>query len=146
MGDFIIKYWIEIGFGLITTLFGFLWARGRKEVQKYKELIQQEQLEKFDQRIELKMAPLSTKLDALKTSFEDFDKKYINDRLAVRDGYRFRILFLCDQYITRGNITPKEYQQLSELFKVYEQMHGNGQAKERYEIAIHLPIKHDDEE
>lgn len=141
MAEWIARYWLEVGFGLITALFGFLWISGRKQVEKYKSLLEDEKLEKLDERIKAKIAPLDVKISSVQNDIKSLKETYLKDAHAVRDGYRYRIIHLADYYIDRGNITADEYSQLSELFKVYEQMGGNGQAKERYEIAIHLPFK-----
>lgn len=37
-------------------------------------------------------------------------------------------------------MTQEQYDQLSEFFKVYELLGGNGQAKALFERAIELPI------
>ena len=55
-------------------------------------------------------------------------------------SYRFRLMQLCKIYIRQQYITQDQYDQLSEFFKIYELLGGNGQAKEYYERAIELPI------
>ena len=45
---------------------------------------------------------------------------------------------LCKQYIKQGYITPEQYDQLTEFYKVYHDLGGNGQAKEFYDKAVSL--------
>jgi hypothetical protein len=38
-------------------------------------------------------------------------------------------------------MTQEQYDQLSEFYRIYSGLGGNGQAKEYYELALELPIK-----
>ena len=50
---------------------------------------------------------------------------------------------LCKQYIKQGYITPEQYDQLTEFYKIYHDLGGNGQAKEFYDKALSLPCHGD---
>ena len=55
--------------------------------------------------------------------------------------YRYRLIALCKLYLRQGYMTESQYDQLTEFYKLYHGLGGNGQAKEYYEKAIELPIK-----
>ena len=44
-------------------------------------------------------------------------------------------------YLHQGYMTSDQYEQLSEFFKVYSGLGGNGQAKAYYDKAMQLPVK-----
>ena len=53
-----------------------------------------------------------------------------------------RIIYLGTKYITRGYITPDEYENLNDyLYHPYEENGGNGSAKRVMEQVRALPIK-----
>ena len=51
---------------------------------------------------------------------------------------------LCKLYLKQGYMTQPQYDQLSEFFKLYSNLGGNGQAKEYYEKTMKLQIKEGD--
>lgn len=59
----------------------------------------------------------------------------------IISSYKFRLIQLCKAYIKQGYMTQEQYDQLSEFYRVYSGLGGNGQAKEYYELALELPIK-----
>ena len=54
-------------------------------------------------------------------------------------SYRFRLVQLCKGFIAQGYITSSQMEQLTEFYKLYTGLGGNGQAKVYYEKAIALP-------
>lgn len=56
-------------------------------------------------------------------------------------SYRFRLIQLCKIYLKQKYLTQDQYDQLTEFYKVYEGLGGNGQAKEYYEKAVRLEIR-----
>ena len=61
----------------------------------------------------------------------------------TRCAWRYRIRVLCHVYLKRGYITTEEFNQLQEMYTLYNALGGNGQTKELYEKTIQLPIKDD---
>lgn len=55
-------------------------------------------------------------------------------------SYKFRLMHLCKMYIAQKYITQDQYDQLTEMYKLYAYLGGNGQAKKYYDRAIALPI------
>ena len=60
-------------------------------------------------------------------------------------SYRFRLVQLCKGFLAQGYITPAQMEQLTEFYKLYTGLGGNGQAKIYYDKAMLLPLKVDDE-
>ena len=71
----------------------------------------------------------------------DTEKRHLNIIIA---SYRYRLIALCKEFINKGYITTDEYEQLSEFYKVYHDLGGNGQAEEYYRRAMSLGPKPDE--
>ena len=56
-------------------------------------------------------------------------------------SYRFRLIQLCKIYLKQKYMTQDQYDQLTEFYKLYEGLGGNGQAKEYYEKTVKLEIR-----
>jgi len=59
----------------------------------------------------------------------------------IVDSYKFRLTQMCRLYLKQGYMTQDQYDQLTEFYKLYEALGGNGQAKQYFEKTIALPIK-----
>jgi hypothetical protein len=60
-------------------------------------------------------------------------------------SYRYRLIQLCKAFLSQGYITTSQMEQLTEFYKVYTGLGGNGAAKVYYDKAINLPTKVEDE-
>ena len=134
------EHWIEILFGLIAAgALAFCKYLG-KQLKNYKVLLDKQDDEHLKQVIDKRLEPIKQDLDDLRELISDA----IHDEEALKDSlvssYRFRLMQLCKIYIRQKYMTQEQYDQLSEFFKVYELLGGNGQAKALYERAIELPI------
>lgn len=56
-------------------------------------------------------------------------------------SYRYRLVQLCKIYIRQGYMTQDQYDQLTEFYKLYTALGGNGQAQDYYEKTIKLEIR-----
>jgi hypothetical protein len=52
---------------------------------------------------------------------------------------------LCTKYLKQGYITPTQFEGLSEFYKVYTALGGNGQAKTYYEKILELEVRDHEE-
>lgn len=134
------EHWIEILFGLIAAgALGFCKYLG-KQLKNYKVLLDKQDDEHLKEVIDKRLEPIKQDLVDLRELLSDA----IHDEEALKDSlvgsYRFRLMQLCKIYIRQKYMTQEQYDQLSEFFKVYELLGGNGQAKALYERAIELPI------
>lgn len=71
----------------------------------------------------------------------DTEQRHLNIIIA---SYRYRLIALCKEFINQGYITTDQYEQLSEFYKVYHDLGGNGQAEEYYHRAMSLGPKPDE--
>jgi hypothetical protein len=59
-------------------------------------------------------------------------------------SYRFRLIQLCKGFLAQGYITASQMEQLTEFYKLYKGLGGNGQAEIYYNKAIALDLKTDE--
>lgn len=129
MWEWITKYWIEVLFSGVVAILGLVIKYFASEMQKYKKLLEEEELDRFAKKLDEKLSPVVNRVEELET--------HINDIML---SYKFRIISLCQDYLDVGSMNQKQYDQLSELYKLYTSLHGNGQAQEYYEKTKRLPI------
>ena len=87
------------------------------------------------------LKPFNDRLEALEDHIST-DKKVGKTYLElILDSYRFRLVSLCKAYLRQGYMTQEQYDKLTEFYKVYHGMGGNGQVDDYYTKAIALPIK-----
>ena len=112
-----------------------------KEIQK---LYDGEEAKTIDKAIDKKLEPIIEELDELRMALQknrDLEDAHLK---IILSSYRYRLMSLCKQYIKQGYITPEQYDQLTEFYKVYHDLGGNGQAKEFYDKAVSLQCHGDD--
>lgn len=114
--------------------------RKEQERQKIRELIHEE-----TQPIVNELEEIYHRVEGMEFDIENCERQERQDIAAIRVSYRFRLVSLCKSYIHKGYMTTGEYEQLSEFFRVYESIGGNGQAKEWYDRACELTIRDDEE-
>lgn len=88
--------------------------------------------------IDVHLEPLINDIEELRTyiiNLSDTEQKHVN---LIVSSYRYRLIALCKAYIAQGYITVSQYEQLSEFYRVYSGLGGNGQAKGYFETAIAL--------
>ena len=68
-------------------------------------------------------------------------EKYHHDLGLITNSYKFRFIQLCKSHLSDGYISNEDFEQLTEMYKLYTGLGGNGQAKEYYEKVLKLPIR-----
>ena len=139
----------EILFGLISAaVIGYAKFKNSK-LMKAKEqaeqnaatLAEQKLDAKIEGKIEVELEPIFQELEDLRQycrDNENLEKSHMNLIVA---SYRFRLVQLCKGFLSQGYITAAQMEQLSEFYKLYTGLGGNGQAKMYYEKAVALPLK-----
>jgi hypothetical protein len=61
----------------------------------------------------------------------------------IINSYKFRLIQLCKTHLRDGYITESDFEQITEMYKLYHGLGGNGQAQEYYEKVIKLEIHPD---
>ena len=141
---FIQNNWPSILLTLVTTgslaFCKHLWSR----MKNYKQLLDEKNSEALDDQIEEKLNPIAEEVEKLREYIRQVDQAETYKMNLIIDSYKFRLVQLCKLYLKQGYMTQPQYDQLSEFFKVYSNLGGNGQAKEYYEKTMKLQIKEGD--
>lgn len=172
--DILTKYALEIFFGLISAaLLGFCkhLINKNKELTRMQQADQNRQ---YRQMILDEIHPIIDELTRLKseiitidnnaktalTQFKDVcDKEHehmygdLNDIQAKNDenfrliinSYKFRLIQLCKTHLRDGYISESDFEQITEMYKLYHGLGGNGQAQEYYDKVIELEIRKDND-
>ena len=111
-----------------------------KEIQKLYDVEEQKAV---DKNIDKKLQPIYEELEELRIALRKDRELEESHMKIILSSYRYRLMSLCKQYIKQGYITPEQYDQLTEFYKVYHELGGNGQAKEFYDKALSLPCHGD---
>ena len=67
-----------------------------------------------------------------------------NFKLII-NSYKFRLIQLCKTHLRDGFITESDFEQITEMYKLYHGLGGNGQAQEYYDKVLELDIKKDND-
>lgn len=127
---FIAEHWVSLIFGLISTGAVAYCRFFYKKFKEFERIEEEKSKEQIEAMIEERIQPL-----------KDMHAETMHNFIAIRDSYKYRLIELCKIYLERGHITAKEYDQLSEMWKVYHELGGNSQAEDYYYKVEDLPVK-----
>lgn len=149
-----IEWGTEILFALISAaVLGYAKWHGDKlkkeklQAEENARILADQQMEKrINHSIEIELEPIYQELEDLRQycrDNENLEKSHMNLIVA---SYRFRLIQLCKGFLKQGYITPAQMEQLTEFYKLYTGLGGNGSAKVYYDKALLLPlnVEHDD--
>ena len=164
------KYGLELIFGLISAgtlaFCKYLWGKNKEleklqkedENRKYRQMIINEiepildELAKAEDDIKHLDTDVQASIAALKAA-ADIEHKHMykdleriqgnNDRNfnLIINSYKFRLIQLCKSHLRDNFITEEDFEQITEMYKLYHGLGGNGQAQEYYEKVLKLEIK-----
>lgn len=170
--EIITEHLIEIIFGLISAgALGFckhLWSKN-KELEKlqkadqnrqYREMILneiepiQEELTRLHNEINSVDNDFKKDIDEVKNNAKREHKHMYDDLNKVQkeneknfnliiNSYKFRLIQLCKTHLKDNYITNSDFEQITEMYKLYHGLGGNGQAQEYYERVLALEMKPD---
>lgn len=141
MWAFIAEHLVEIIFALISAGALAFCRYLYKQLKAYKQLLNDKKYEDLDDRIDEKLKPILDDIEEIRGYIRKAESKENRDLELIIASYRFRLVQLCKLYIKKGYMTQDEYDQLTEFFKLYSSLGGNGQAKEYYEKTVKLEIR-----
>ena len=141
MVEFLSKYGIELVMSLITAGALAFCKYMYSQMKNYKKLLEEKDHDELDNEIDKKLEPIVQEIEELRKYIREVDVNENNRINLIIASYRFRLVQLCQIYLRQGYITSDQYEQLSEFFKVYSGLGGNGQAKAYYDKAMQLPVK-----
>ena len=170
--EILTKYAIEIFFGLVSAgalaFCKYLWGKN----QKLEEMQKADQNRQYRQMILDEIEPIITEITRLKNEInqvntsaqqeivrlednaqkehqkmycdlnkvQDENKKNFN---LIINSYKFRLIQLCKTHLRDGYISETDFEQISEMYKLYHGLGGNGQAQEYYDKVLELDIRRD---
>lgn len=141
MINFFSEYWVEVLFSLITA--GSLWLCKNiySKMKNYKKLLEKQDQSELTNIIKKELQPIINDIKKLQNDLNIVNEKYEFHLNSIVKSYKFRLIQLCKLYLEQNFMTAEQYEQLSEFYKLYKELGGNGQAEEYYHKAITLPIK-----
>lgn len=141
MFAFITEHIVEILFGLISAGALAFCRYLYKQLMAYKKMLQEKENNDIVELIDEKLKPIIEDIEELRTYIRKIEDKERQDLTLIIASYRFRFVQLCKIYIKQGYMTQDQYDQLTEFYKLYHSLGGNGQAKEYYEKTMELEIR-----
>ena len=143
MAEFFANHWATILLSLITAGALAFCRLAWKQMKTYKGLLEDKEKDKIEEMIDAKIDPIIEDIEELRVYIretQDIEKSHMKLIIA---SYRYRLIQLCKIYLKQGYMTEGQFEQLTEFYKLYTGLGGNGQAKEFFDKACALPI-HDD--
>lgn len=145
MGTLLAEWGLEILFGLISMgIFGYAKmtvAKIKKELEESKKEAAEKEKQALEATIDIHLEPVYEELEELRRYIRDTENIEKSHMTLIIASYRFRLIQLCKAFLKQGFITPEQMEQLSEFYKLYTGLGGNGQAKIYYDKAMALPVK-----
>ena len=139
--DFFSEHMLEIIFGLISAgALAFCRYLGR-QIKELKQLQEDKSENEFKSLIQNEIMPLSSKVDECKRIIQQNEDVSHQRFELIVDSYRFIVIQLAKAYLRQGYMTQDQFDQLTEMYKVYHGLGGNGQAQDYYSRAMALPVK-----
>ena len=143
MLEFFVKYGVEIVLAVVTAGAIGLCKYFHTKTKEIQKLYDNEEQKALSRAIDIKLEPIYEELDELRTALQrDRELEEAHIKIII-SSYRYRLMSLCKQYLKQGYITPEQYDQLTEFYKVYHDLGGNGQAKEYYDRTMNLQVHGD---
>lgn len=148
--ELLAEWGMEILFALISAgVVGYAKFKTRelnRELQKAKALAAEQEKQHIEQTIEIHLEPVYQELEELRKYIRETENIEKSNMNLIIASYRFRLVQLCKGFLAQGYITPSQMEQLTEFYKLYTGLGGNGQAKIYYEKAMDLTLKPDEDD
>ena len=168
--EILTKYALEIFFGLVSAgalaFCKHLYGKNKKleEMQKadqnrqYRQMILDEiepiineitrlksEITAVDTNAKVALAQFKSEADATKQCMynvlNEVQAKNDENFKLIINSYKFRLIQLCKTHLSDGYITESDFEQITEMYKLYHGLGGNGQAQEYYDKVLELEIK-----
>lgn len=172
--EILTKYALEIFFGLVSAGALAFCKHLYNKNKKLEEMQKADQNRQYRQMILDEIEPIVDELSRLKSEIVGVDnnaKAIVNQLKADADAthnvmykdlqkvkdenvrnlnlivnsYKFRLIQLCKTHLRDNFITEADFEQITEMYKLYHGLGGNGQAQEYYEKVLKLEIKPDED-
>ena len=127
--EFLTNWGAEIALSVLTAAALGLCKYFHSKLKKYKKIVDDYEESKLEELVDSRIKPLRQELEDLKVIIQNLISHQDHDIQVIVDSYKFRLIQLCQMYQNQGHMSADEYNQLSELYKAYSGLGGNGQAK-----------------
>ena len=148
MEAFLLNWGTELLFALlaagVTGFFKWKSSKLKKKLDDYETMVNDQTAQKNEEMMESKLEPIYQELEDLRAYIRETQNIEKAHMALIIASYRFRLVQLCKQFIKQGYITTSQYEQLSEFYKLYVGLGGNGSAKEWHDKAVQLQMRDDD--
>lgn len=141
MFTFIAEHLVEIFFGLVSAGALAFCKYLHSQLKNYKKLLEESKDTELEKTIDSRIEPIQREVEELRKYIMETKEIEQNHLQLIISSYKFRLVQLCKAYIKQGYMTQEQYDQLSEFYRIYSGLGGNGQAKEYYELTLELPIR-----
>ena len=139
--QFFIDHAMELVMALVTAGALGLCKWFHSKAKQYQELSENQENKQWEEIIDHKLEPIIDEIEQLREYIRKQEVKEKASMDLIIASYRYRLIQLCKLYIKAGEITTDQYDQLTEFYRVYTGLGGNGQAEEYYHKATSLPTK-----
>lgn len=137
--QFFIDHAMELVMALATAGALGLCKWFHSKAKQYQELSENQENKQWEEIIDHKLEPIIDEIEQLREYIRKQEVKEKASMDLIIASYRYRLIQLCKLYIKAGEITTDQYDQLTEFYRVYTGLGGNGQAEEYYHKATSLP-------
>lgn len=138
--ELLTNWGLEILFGLVSaSIMGYAKWQGSKLKKERDDAIKNAEIiekQKLENSIEIKLEPVYEELEELRKYIRETENIEKSHMALIIASYRFRLIQLCKGFLGQQYITTNQMEQLSEFYKLYSGLGGNGQAKIYYEKAM----------
>ena len=141
MEGIFMKYGTEIFFGLVSAGALAFCKYLHKKMKEYQAIIEEREQDETEHIVDAHLEPVINDIEELRRYIMNIDTEENRKMGLIISSYRFRLIQLCKLYLRQQYMTQDQYDQLTEFYKLYTGLGGNGQAKEYYEKVIILPIR-----
>ena len=138
--EFWVKYGVPIIMAICTTGAVALAKYFHSQIKQYKKMLADQESVKTNEAIEEKLIPIYDELEQLRDYIRRNDNIHQKDKDLIIASWRYRLIQLCREYLKQGYIKECQFEQLSEMYRLYTELGGNGQAQEYYDKVMSLPI------
>lgn len=138
-------YMLEIFFGLVSAGCLAFCRHVWKEKKKIEEIMAEDSTRKLRQMILDELEPIIEEIHRLQDKVEHDEEEGKLKLALIINSYKFRLIQLCKTHLRDKYLTQDEFDQLTEMFKLYKSLGGNGQAEEYYNKVINLPVQDDED-
>lgn len=146
--ELLAEWGMEILFALISAgVLGYAKFKTRElrhQLHEAERLAAEQEKQHIENTIEVHLEPVYQELEELRKYIRETENIEKSHMSLIIASYRFRLVQLCKGFLAQGYITASQMEQLTEFYKLYTGLGGNGQAKIYYDKAMELDLKVDE--